>query len=342
MAGIMDTVREYLAQLDRRGRMPDVLGLSRTNVPTQSQQVAAAGADLPVAPVDENSTGLPPSVEALIRRMRESTQAAIAPRSPVITPGASSVPTPAPNTQAGDAAAAAAPATSDTSTQTSEPSSDDDTNRRLRDFGFGMAASRNPSLFGQIGEAGLNMQRGNRDDRQDTNREREVAATEEYRRAQVQLARAEQEWARDPNNPANVARLAHAQAYMAQATRARSGGGGSGSEGSFVPLQREDGSIAFFSPRSGRIASPGEGYMPVGASANTPDQRALEGWNRARREFQERILLDPMARIQAPDLLRTWESQNPRPRLRGEPTTGGDVAAPPAQDRVRIQMNPTR
>lgn len=115
--------------------------------------------------------------------------------------------------------------------QGTDAPANDGSGRDLATFGFGMAASRNPSLFGQIGEAGLALMRGRREDRQDTNTERQLSVTEAFQQARIRLQEAEQAFAADPANPANAARLAQARYYEAMAARAARGGGGGGGEG---------------------------------------------------------------------------------------------------------------
>jgi hypothetical protein len=129
-----------------------------------------------------------------------------------------------------------------------------------------MAASRNPSLLGMIGEAGLAMRRADREARQDALKEREVDIMERYRRAEEELKRAELDFQRDPTNPLNVARLAQAQYYMAAVRNA-----GSNSDGTFVPGVDASGRTVFFSPRTGRAVAAPEGFLPTGSAANSPE-----------------------------------------------------------------------
>lgn len=220
-----------------------------------------------------------------------------------------------------------------------------DVNDRIANFGYAMAASRNPSLFGMIGEAGLAMQRGDREDRQDTRQEREIDVMQEYRRAQIQLAAAEQEWQRDPNNPLNVARLAEARYRLAAAANVGRSGSGAASEGPGIPIENaETGRFGIFFPRTGRIAEAPEGVTPMGAAANTPNQRRLTDWNNRRAEFERSLFQNPLfgtptARDAA---LSEWVRRNPMPAVRGTGTgTGTDAIMQPQQsDRVRIPYTP--
>jgi hypothetical protein len=157
--------------------------------------------------------------------------------------------------------------------QAAEPTDDPDAdrNRRLAQFGFAMAASRNPSLFGMIGEAGLAMQRGNREEREDDRRDREVDATAEYRQAQIALARAEAAYNQDPNNPRNQALLAQARYQMSRAAGGGGGGGGDGASRISGQIIGDDG-VLYGVTRDGRA-------VPYTMPDGTPLRRGqTENW----------------------------------------------------------------
>lgn len=59
------------------------------------------------------------------------------------------------------------------------PRDDSDINERLMAFGFGMAASQNPGLFGMIGEGGLNMLQSDRGRRKEGREQRELDLKEQ-------------------------------------------------------------------------------------------------------------------------------------------------------------------
>lgn len=216
----------------------------------------------------------------------------------------------------------------------------------LARFGFAMAASRNPSLFGQIGEAGLAMQQGNRENRQDANKEAEVDVMRDYRRSQSELARAEQEWQRDPNNPRAIALLAEARYRDAAAQhqlRMGSGGGSGGSGGPFVQIQNpETGEIGFFQPRSGNLVRAPEGFGRPGEnareeSARQRDMLAFGTLNRNNPMYLadgNALMRDAQAYAEAQAARRRTAA--PRPG-----TAGGTTAAPAAgaPDRV-IDLTP--
>lgn len=213
----------------------------------------------------------------------------------------------------------------------------------LARFGFAMAASRNPSLFGQIGEAGLAMQQGNRENRQDANREAEVDVMRDYRRSQSELARAEQEWQRDPNNPRAIALLAEARYHDAAAQRAaREPTGGESSGGPFVQIQNpETGEVGFFQPRSGNLVRAPEGFGRPGENAREESarQRDMQTFGTLNRN-NPMYLADGNALMR--DAQAYAEAQSQRRRTAApRPAASGTTTAPAAgaPDRV-IDLTP--
>jgi hypothetical protein len=228
--------------------------------------------------------------------------------------------------------------------------------RDLANFGFGMAASRNPSLFGQIGEAGLAMMRGRREDRQDTNTERQLSVTEQFQQARIRLQEAEQRYQEDPTNPSNVARLAQARYYEAMASRALRGGGeGGGGDGDGRVVAREvgnDGNVYnVFRNGSVRPALLPDGTpFQRGGNPDQMDQRILTARQRATQE----LAIDPTFSTQPPArqaaaisertqaILRDMQGTN-TVRQQRQGTVAPDVAAgvvpPPATPRIRVDMN---
>jgi len=236
--------------------------------------------------------------------------------SPVVTPGTA------------EGAAPAAPAAPTETTQSPDTANPRDRSMdQLANFGFAMAASRNPSIFGQIGEAGLAMQRGNREDRQDSRQEREVEVMQEYRRAQIRVAEAEAELARDPNSPINVARLMQARAQMLSAQRAGSGGG-SGGGGSFVPLENEAGDITFFNPRSGASVNAPAGFGRAGGNGREDAlfQRDVAAFTNAARGNMATMNQTPEEVLRGANAYARGEAER---RRRGGATPDG-TAPPPA------------
>jgi hypothetical protein len=234
--------------------------------------------------------------------------------------------------------------------------SNDGAGRDLATFGFGMAASRNPSLFGQIGEAGLAMMRGRREDRQDTNAERTLSVQEAFQQARIRLQEAEQAFAADPANPANAARLAQARYYEAMAARAARGGGeggGGGGDGRVVAREvGNDGNVYnVFRDGSVRPATLPDGTpFQRGGNPDQMDARILAARQRALQELS----LDPTFAIRPPgqqaplieqrtrDILANMQGAN---TVRQQRTGGG--AAPnvavgdpgaPVTPRVRVDV----
>lgn len=244
------------------------------------------------------------------------------PASPALTPSAS---IPAPQ-QTPDQQAVQENSETDQSPQSNEGRS---AAERLANFGFAMAASRNPSLFGQIGEAGLALQQGDQQSRREALQARELESVEEYRRAQIRLAEAEAAYQRDPNNPLNIARLAQARLAL---SRGMGGGGGSVNEGPGIPVATPNGGFGIFYPRTGRIAVAPEGVRPMGATANTPDERRVTDWANRRSQFMDRLLADPVLGGNAQAIeqrMQMFDRLNPRPG-------GSAPASTPPSANIRI------
>jgi hypothetical protein len=277
-------------------------------------------------------------------------------RSPTVTPGiAGSAP----------AQAAAEPAAPQQDTalqqiqalrQTSEPPTEDGSGARdLATFGFGMAASRNPSLFGQIGEAGLAMMRGRREDRQDTRADRTISVQEAFQQARIRLQEAEQRYQEDPTNPANIARLAQARYYEAQAARAARGGGeGGGGEGRVVAREVGNDGNVYNVFRDGSVRP---AVLPDGTPfqrGGNPDQMDARILTARQRAVQE-LSLDPTFALRPPgqqaplieqrtrDILTNMQGANTVRQQR----TGGGGAAPnvaaadpgaPTAPRIRVDV----
>lgn len=186
--------------------MGTLQGLAELALNRNRRQETPSAPPQPVQPVPEEEQAiLPPLLPD---------PAPPTPRPPVTTPAAA---TPTPTTQAtGQQPSSSSPS----GKPTKKPGFSDNFLDRLAAFGFAMAASRNPSLFGMIGEAGLGMQRHEREQRELAARERQIADQSEYNRARIELARAELDWSRDPTNPANIARLAQARAMLQRAESA--------------------------------------------------------------------------------------------------------------------------
>lgn len=277
-------------------------------------------------------------------------------RSPTVTPGI-----------AGSAPAQQAPAPSETAPQQdalqqiqalrqgAEAPANDGAGRDLATFGFGMAASRNPSLFGQIGEAGLALMRGRREDRQDTNTERTLSVQEAFQQARIRLQDAEQRYQEDPTNPANIARLAQARYYEAMAARAARGGGEGGGEGRVVAREvGNDGNVYnVFRDGSVRPALLPDGTpFQRGGNADQMDARILTARQRAVQELSldptfitrppaqqapliEQRTRDILANMQGANVVRQQRQGGAAPNV-----AAADPGTPPARVRVDVTGRP--
>lgn len=155
----------------------------------------------------------------------------------------------------------------------------------LSNFFFSMAASRNPSFFGQLGEAGQTFSTAARQARQDARQERQVDVEAAYRAASEARQAAEADWARDPRNPLNIARLAaarsdevRARAALASAGRERLG------QGVQIERQGQDGQTQY-------------GVAYPGASGGY-EERWFPGNVRPSRTGAERLQLTALRAIQ--------------------------------------------
>lgn len=246
-----------------------------------------------------------------------------------------------------------------TATSPTEPAAPTETpqgrdgNDRLADFGFAMAASSNPSFFGQLGEAGLAMRRGDREGRQDSQRDRQLSTEETYRRAQADLARAELAWQQDPNNPRNIALLADARYRLAMADKAARSGDGDGEGGGGRVVARElgeDGTVFnVFRDGSVRQATLPDGTaFRRGESPGTMDQQIA----RARTQARQELATNPMFAMlpeerqaaaiegRTRSILEEVRRQNTVRQNRGGPSSGAlpqSQSAPAEQPRTRVQ-----
>jgi len=328
-----------ILQLLGQGIIPG-LGTSR-NVPAESVTAGTAGAQNAPAPTADETLPTPPE---------QAPAPASRPTVPVATPGSAQSGRDLPPSardllarlQAGQQPDPANPDTATLAAPSTAPTSELGINPLAR-FGFALAASRNPSLFGQIGEAGLAMQQGQRENRQDANREAEVNVMRDYRQAQADLARAELEWQRDPTNPRAIALLAEARyrdAAAQRAARGGEGGGGGGSGGPFVQIQNlETGEVGFFQPRTGSLVRAPEGFGRPGENAREEiarrqDMQIFGNMNRNNMIYMgdgNALMRDAQAYAEAQAQRRRQAA--PRAPAAGGPT-GAPAPAPGAPDRI--------
>jgi len=145
------------------------------------------------------------------------------------------------------------------------PSQEDRGRESLMNFFFSMAASRNPSFFGQLGEAGQALAQADRAARTEARQERQLDVEAAYRAAAEARQLREAAAMEDPSTPRG--RLLNAQAAQAEATAAyyarRPAGEGGSQRGSFVQMQETlpDGTrrTVWYNPTTGqrRDAPPG-------------------------------------------------------------------------------------
>ena len=150
------------------------------------------------------------------------------------------------------------------------PSQEDRGRESLMNFFFSMAASRNPSFFGQLGEAGQALAQADRAARTEARQERQLDVEAAYRAAAEARQLREAAAMEDPSTPRG--RLLNAQAAQAEATaayyaRRPAGEGGSQraiSRGSPQVLVR-DGQVIYFYPNTGESVPAPEGALPPNA-----------------------------------------------------------------------------
>jgi hypothetical protein len=151
------------------------------------------------------------------------------------------------------------------------PSQEDRGRESLMNFFFSMAASRNPSFFGQLGEAGQALAQADRAARTEARQERQLDVEAAYRAAAEARQLREAAAMEDPSTPRG--RLLNAQAAQAEATAAyyarRPAGEGGGSQraisrGAPQVLVR-DGQVIYFYPNTGESVPAPEGALPPNA-----------------------------------------------------------------------------
>lgn len=216
----------------------------------------------------------------------------------------------------------------------------------LTRLGFAMASSRNPSLFGQLGEAGINLQDHQRQARRDTREENELELTRVYREAQLNFQR--EQLRGDPTRLA----LAQAQLLEAQARveAARVAAAGQGREGQYVIpgsihegpngnawVQRRDGTS--FDMRVPIENIPG---------AVSRRERTLNDYRQRRQAFANSLSaqlfprpdsglpISPDRQRQFDTNMERWLRENPEPTAPSTNNRPAAPAAPEAPPTIRI------
>lgn len=264
--------------------------------------------DSPAAQSISVGAGLP--VQQLSAPPPETQPAGTGPQAPVVTDGiASQLPVPPiPPTEAPSAAPTEAPPD-----QTDplgrlrsligggeRPSPEDRGRESLMNFFFSMAASRNPSFFGQLGEAGQALAQADRAARTEARQERQLDVEAAYRAAQEARQLREQLAQEDPNSiqgrfmQARINNLEAQSRYYLQR-----GSGESSRERLGTGYEVED-------PTSGRqgVAYMGANGQPVVRwlpenlrRAQTPQQQAADQQRRAQNYLAaERAARDNLSR----------------------------------------------
>jgi hypothetical protein len=215
----------------------------------------------------------------------------------------------------------------------------------LTRMGFAMASSRNPSLFGQIGEAGLNMQDMQRQQRRDTREENELELNRVFREAQLNFQREQMR-----GDPTRLA-LAQAQLHEAQArlTAAERAGANAGREGQYViPNSIHEGpnGNAWERRRDGTSVDTG---VPIDSFPGVVSrrERTLNDYRQRRQAYENTLRAQLFPRPDSgmpvpPDRLRMftdemlrWTAENPEPTA---PSTNNrpPVVTPTPAPTIRI------
>jgi len=161
-------------------------------------------------------------------------------------------------------------------TESAVPSQGENFRQQLMALGAGMAGSQSRHFAGALSEGVRAMQAQEQQQQTHQRQLLETEATARYREAVVELQRAEQAAARDPNDPRNIERLAHARYYMAQAAAAGARGGGGAGErlGTGTMMRTRDGSYVMAYPS----ARGGVEYRPMDPNlVPVSQERAMAG-----------------------------------------------------------------
>jgi hypothetical protein len=203
----------------------------------------------------------------------------------------------------------------------------------LARFGFAMASSRNPSFFGQLGEAGINLQEQRRAARQEARQEAELELNRAYREAQLNFERAKLEAEQNPRSVVNIYRLALAQANLLEAqARLQAAAQAGASAREIIPgaIEEGDNDTAYGITRGGqRVLIPGARYSRLSGSQRA-DQRELNDWRMRRQQAEtlwaQRLFPRPESMMEPSPAQRAefdrrmdeWDRANPRPGTVGQ------------------------
>jgi hypothetical protein len=218
------------------------------------------------------------------------------------------------------------------------PSQEDRGREALMNFFFSMAASRNPSFFGQLGEAGQALSQADRTARAEALQERRLDVEAAYRAAQE--AREARRLANEEDPTSLRGRQLQAQTLQAEAQaeyyrrRAAEGGGGGGGRGSYVEMteRQPDGTTrtVWYNPitRDRQDAPPGL-ERPRSAEQEyrqqmLEDQRYMTARNQAQQTVARRLDYPALSEAQKQEAVNA-ETRN---ILENRPSVVGRPAAP--------------
>lgn len=285
-------------------------------MPEEAARVARIPEDEParLPPMVPGLPMPPPAMPAAPRRTTPAVGPGAAATSPAATP-----PTPA------------QPAAAD--------AGDGDLWRRLMAFGFGMAASSSPGLFGGIGAGGQALLTSDREREQQQTRRLIAEAEADYRR---RIAGVQERQLVAETDPAGLrGQLIRAQIEQARANAAAAG------RGAWTPFERDNGNLGLIQSATGEIRDVPGRRPGTAAQADAAQGRLLSAYNTARANILRALPdLDPLTGAQptAIERRRAEREQALRQidqafRMQGlnlpAPESGGGAAAAPDQPPVR-------
>lgn len=207
-------------------------------------------------------------------------------------------------------------------------------------FFFSMAASRNPSFFGQLGEAGQQLARADAAARAEALQERRLDIEAGYRASQEERQLRELQQYEDPNSLRG--RYIQAQIEELNARRDRAARDSGTPTDPVVGRERDDQGRLYNIYRSGRVTLVGgEGGPTFVDRSNTPQARAYNDYLNRRAAFTARLAENPMTQGElGRRALRQWEEDNPRPpNPYASPSQSGPTTTAPTEptgNRVRL------
>lgn len=219
------------------------------------------------------------------------------------------------------------------------PSQADISRDALTNFFFSMAASRNPSFFGQLGEAGQALTRTQAEARASARQERQVDVEAAYRAASEARQLREDLANEDPNSLRG--RYIRAQIANLEAQAVRSLRGPAEQRRRVVDRQRDAEGNLYLVYDDGTVSRAGGAEGPAFIDrTNTPQGRIYQDWLNRRAAASERIRTSSalMSDDQRNAAMRGWLRDNPEPANPFAPRSGTTAAtggAAPTVDNLR-------